>query len=282
MFIEPMLLGKREVPFDDDRYVFQPKIDGHRLILSRAAGQVRLYTRHNNDVTRQYPELHDVPVSGGADVVLDGEVARMDETGWIDFEAIMERFRITKQARINTAARIMPVHYYVFDVLRYNGEELRGWPLTDRLALLSDILSPNPYYSAVLTVPGDGRALFDTVKTRRLEGIVAKRRDSVYVGRRSDSWLKIINYEYADVTIAGWRKGDFGWLAHINGRPAGVIELAVPAAHRKAFYNVAQPLVTGEDRNFVYVQPRIKARVRFRNYYKSGMLRTPEFVSFVN
>ena len=92
MFIQPMLLGKREEPFDDDRYVFQPKIDGHRLILSRTSGHVRLYTRHNNEVTRQYPELHNVPVDGCADIVLDGEVARLDETGWVDFEAIMERF----------------------------------------------------------------------------------------------------------------------------------------------------------------------------------------------
>jgi len=281
MFVEPMLLGKREEPFDDDRYIFQPKIDGHRLILSRTAGQVRLYTRHNNDVTLQYPELHNVPVDGDVDVVLDGEVARMDETGWIDFEAVMERFRLTKQERISEAARTMPVHYYVFDVLHYNGEDVRGWPLTDRLALLSDITSSNPHYSNVLTVPGAGIALFNTVKERRLEGIVAKRKSSVYVGRRSENWLKIINYEYADVHIAGYRKGDFGWLAHIDGRPAGVIELAVPAAHKKAFYNVARTLVTGEDRNFVYVQPRIKARVRFRNYYKSGMLRTPEFVEFV-
>lgn len=282
MFIEPMLLGKREDPFDDDRYVFQPKIDGHRLILSRTAGHIWLYTRHNNEVTRQYPELHNVPVDGGVDVVLDGEVARLDDTGWIDFEAIMERFRLTKQARINAAAITMPVHFYVFDILRYNGEDVRNWPLTDRLSLLSRILTPNEYYSNVLTVPGAGKTLFDTIKAHRLEGIVAKRSDSAYVGRRSDNWLKIINYEYADVHIAGWRKGDFGWLANLNGKPAGIIELAVPPAHKKAFYNVAKSIITGEDRKFVYVQPLIKALVRFRNYYKSGMLRTPEFVSFVS
>jgi len=80
--------------------------------------------------------------------------------------------------------------------------------------------------------------------------------------------------------LAGYRKNQFGWLAQYDGRPAGIIELAVPAAHRKAFYNVAKSIVTGEDRNFVYLQPRVKARVRFRNFYMSGMLRSPEFVSF--
>lgn len=276
-----MLLGKREEPFDDDRYVYQPKIDGHRLILSRSTNQTRLYTRHNNEVTRQYPELYDVPIDGSADIVLDGEVARMDDTGWIDFEAIMERFKLTKQARINAAAINKPVHYYVFDILFYNGEDVRNWPLIDRLSLLSRILLPNAYYSNMLTVPGAGNTLFDTIKAHRLEGIVAKRKNSRYEGRRSANWLKIINYEYADVHIAGWRKEEFGWLVHANGKPAGIIELAVPAAYKKAFYNVAKAIVNGEDRNFVYVEPRIKARVRFRNYYKSGMLRSPEFVDFV-
>ncbi|KRE35636.1 ATP-dependent DNA ligase [Paenibacillus sp. Soil522] len=281
MFIEPMLLEKREAPFDDGRYVFEPKIDGHRLILSFIDGQVRLYTRHKTEVTQQYPELHHVPVEPGCHVILDGEVASMDDSGWIDFEAIMERFKLKKTAKIREATVTKPVHYYVFDVLHYNGIDMRNRPLTERKALLLQILTANAFYSPVLSVEGTGIALFDTIKERHLEGIVAKRKDSVYVSRRSDRWLKIINYQYADVHIAGYRKDTFGWLAYVNGRPAGTIELAVSSDHKKAFYGVVKTIVTGEDRNYVYVQPRIKARVRFRNYYKSGLLRSPEFVEFI-
>ncbi|MGF9907081.1 hypothetical protein [Brevibacillus porteri] len=97
-------------------------------------------------------------------------------------------------------------------------------------------------------------------------------------GRRG---IKIINYTYADVQIAGWSKRDFGWLAHYNGRPAGVIELGVPPTHKQEFYGVAKQLITGEDRENVYIQPQIKARVRMRNWTKSGMLRAPVFVDFV-
>ena len=61
----------------------------------------------------------------------------------------------------------------------------------------------------------------------------------------------------------------------------GIIELAVPAAHRQAFYGVAKTIITGEDRDFVYVQPSIEAVVRFRNWTRAGMLRAPEFVRFV-
>ncbi|MGI2294196.1 ATP-dependent DNA ligase [Paenibacillus sp. GXUN7292] len=281
MFVQPMLLGKREYPFDDDRFIYQPKIDGHRLILSRTAEQVRLYTRHNTEVTRQYPELHIVPIVDNVDVVLDGEVARMDETGWVDFELIMERFSLKNEQRIRRAMITRPVTYYVFDVLYYKGEDVRGWPLTERLALLASILKPNNYFSSVLSVEGNGSTLFDVIISHKLEGIVAKRKVSRYEGRRSDNWLKIINYEYANVYIAGYRKSEFGWLAHINGRAAGVIELAVPAERKQEFYRAAKLLITGEDQNYVYLEPRIKASVRFRNYYKSGMLRDPEFVSFV-
>ncbi|MGG1600355.1 ATP-dependent DNA ligase, partial [Paenibacillus naphthalenovorans] len=60
MFISPMLLATAPEAFSHEDYVFEPKIDGHRLILSRTGGQTRLYTRHNNDCTRQYPELNDL------------------------------------------------------------------------------------------------------------------------------------------------------------------------------------------------------------------------------
>lgn len=282
MFISPMLLEKREKPFDDERYIFEPKIDGHRLILSLRNGIVRMYTRHHTDVTRQYPELHNVPVRNSSDILLDGEVAYVNpETGAIEFETVMERFMIRKQPKVFEASRNKPVHFFVFDVLQYNGEDVRNRPLTERKALLDEVITNNAHYSRVIYVEGAGENLFKTIEERGLEGIVGKRKDSVYVSRRSDNWLKVINYQYADVHIAGYRKDQFGWLAHYNGRPAGIIELAVPAAHKKAFYGVAKTIVTGEDRNNVYVKPALRVRVRFRNWTKNGMMRTPEFVDFI-
>jgi len=104
---------------------------------------------------------------------------------------------------------------------------------------------------------------------------------SKYVGQRSVDWLKIINYTYATVQIAGYRKNQFGWLAQYEGRPVGTIELAVPTEHKRAFYGLADRLKVGEDRDYVYVEPKINARVRFRNWTRAGMLRSPEFVEFV-
>jgi DNA ligase-1 len=282
MFITPMLLEKREQPFDDERYIFEPKIAGHRLILSMENGHVRLFTRHNNDVTRQYPELHNVPIADNSDVVLDGVVACINpESGSVDIEMVIERFMMKKPMTIMEAAVRQPVHFYVFDILRYKGEDLRDRPLMERKILLERVLSANNFISPLMRIEGTGISLFEAIREINLEGIVAKKKNSKYVSRRDPSWVKIINYTYAEVQIAGYRKNQFGWLLQHRGRNVGVLELAVPSAHKKAFLGVTKALVTGEDRNFVFVQPNIAALVRFRSWTRAGMLRTPEFVDFV-
>jgi DNA ligase-1 len=282
MFIAPMLLEKREQPFDDERYIFEPKIDGHRLILSMENGIVRLFTRHNNEVTRQYPELHHVPIEDNTDVVLDGEVACINpESGSIEFDMVMERFMKKKPLSIQEAMIRHPVHFFVFDILRYKGEDLRGRPLMERKMLLEQVLSVNNFISPLIRVVGTGVSLFEAIRERKLEGIVAKKKTSKYVGRRDVSWIKIINYNYAEVQIAGYRKNQFGWLLKHQERNVGVLELAVPSSHKKAFYGVSKGLISGEDRNFVYVQPSIAVRIRFRNWTRAGLLRSPEFVDFV-
>lgn len=282
MFLSPMLLVKREEPFDDERYLFEPKIDGHRLILSMENGIVRLFTRHKNEVTSQYPELHNVPIEDNSDVVLDGEVACINpETGSIEFEMVMERFMMKKQFTIREAVVRQPVHFFVFDILRYKGEDLRSLPLLERKKILEQVLSVNNFISPLMRINDTGVSLFDAIQLKKLEGIVAKKKCSKYVGRRDANWIKIINYTYAECQIAGYRKNQFGWLLKYQDRMVGVLELAVPSPHKNAFYGVSKALVTGEDRNFVYVEPKIKARVRFRNWTRAGILRTPEFVQFV-
>lgn len=84
----PMLLEKQDQPFDSDRYIFEPKIDGHRAILTHFSGKTNIFTRNGNNITRQYPELE--ILNWGHDVVLDGEIACINNaTGKIDYESVM-------------------------------------------------------------------------------------------------------------------------------------------------------------------------------------------------
>jgi DNA ligase-1 len=250
-------------------------------------GVVRLYTRHNNDCTRQYPEIASALFPH--DIVLDGEIACVDPIkGISDFEAVMARFQAKKADKIAALTVSQPVTFVIFDVLQYNGKDLRSLPLMQRKEILASIPLPSASFGIAPFIEGAGEALFTQIEEREMEGIVGKRKESVYeTGRRSDNWRKVINWSYADVFITGYRKEEFGWLAAVPAldnakmRPAGIIELGANPTHKKAFYNVVKPLITGEDRNFIYVEPRIRARVKMRNWTKSGMLRSPVFDGFI-
>ena len=284
MFISPMLLETESGPFSHNDYIFEPKIDGHRLLFSQEDGRIQLYTRHETCCTRQYPELLK-PFEH--DILLDGEVACTDpQTGLVDFENVMTRFQAKKEQRIRQLMDISPVTYVAFDILRYKGQDLRELPLLRRKEILAGISMPNRHFGIIPFVEGAGEALFGQMRAQELEGMVGKLQGSRYESRRSPAWQKVINWTYAEVFITGYRKEEFGWLTTVmteNGRlrPTGIVELGVPPKAKRAFYGVSQQLVTGEDKNFVHLKPRIRAKVKTRNWTKAGMLRSPAFVEFV-
>ncbi|MFB4325990.1 ATP-dependent DNA ligase [Priestia sp. BR_2] len=287
MFIDPMLLATAQAPFSDSRYIFEPKIDGHRLIFSQQNGVVRLYTRHNNDCTRQYPEIASALFPH--DIILDGEIACVDPvTGISVFESVMSRFQAKKTDKIAALARTLPSTFVIFDVLQYNGKDLRRLPLMERKEILASVSLPSASFGVIPFIEGAGEALFMQIEEREMEGVVGKRKDSAYeTGHRSDNWRKVINWSYEDVFITGYRKEEFGWLVAVPAldnakmRPAGIIELGANPTHKKAFYNVVKSLIIGEDHNFVYIEPRIRAEVKMRNWTKSGLLRSPVFTKFI-
>ncbi|WP_342480423.1 ATP-dependent DNA ligase [Paenibacillus sp. FSL L8-0340] len=289
MFISPMLLETAAAPFSDSRYIYEPKIDGHRLIYAQESAKVKLFTRHNNECTRQYPEINgSTSAAFPHDITLDGEIACVDpQTGAINFESVMSRFQAKRADKIRRLTVELPVTYVIFDILRYKGEDLRSRPLMERKEILASLTMPNAHFGVAPYIEGAGEALFAQMEARAMEGVVAKRKDSVYeTGKRSAQWQKIINWTYADVYLSGYKKGEFGWLASVptdsgRMRPAGVIEFGVSPTHKKAFYGVVKPLITGEDRDFVYVEPRIRARVKIRNWTRAGMLRSPVFTEFI-
>ncbi|WP_051250739.1 hypothetical protein [Paenibacillus harenae] len=203
MFMKPMLMVERKEPFNDQRYIFEPIIDGHRLQLSFVNRKAKLYTMHNNDVTRQYPELHNVPLVEPADVVLDGEVTYVNpNTGAIEFDTLIERYKMKKEPRIREAKKEIPVQFFIFDILYYNGVDMRKRPLLERKKLLGEILEDNAYYKKLPFIDGDGTTLFDLVKRSELEGVACKRKDSLYFDGRDESWQKVINADYAKLQLA--------------------------------------------------------------------------------
>ncbi len=120
-----MLLQRVEQPFDDDSYITELKLDGIRLILSKFDNKVKLYTRHNNEVTAKFPELLTFDIPDGT--VLDGEIIVTDQYGKPDFEAMMARFQSKRTLMGNGT-----LSYVVFDVIQCKGKPVNKLPLMDR------------------------------------------------------------------------------------------------------------------------------------------------------
>ncbi|SFM48208.1 DNA ligase-1 [Paenibacillus sp. 1_12] len=219
-------------------------------------------------------------------MVLDGEVCCKDqESGQIQYDLVMDRFQLNHKKKIQAYRNQSPVSYVIWDILFHKGRDLRQLSLMKRRSILESVLLPNEYFNIVTQVEERGEDLYESIVESSMEGIVAKRKSSMYVSRHSHDWLKIMNYQYTDVYVAGYRKVGFGLLAYVldngNMRPAGIIELGVSPSQKKAFNAISKRLKSGEDNDFVYIDPRIQAKVQFNSWTRHGMLRTPTFVDFV-
>lgn len=271
MFISPMLLHKSDEPFNDSEYLTELKLDGIRFEYTvDLTGKVRMYSRHKNEVTSRFPELLSLNIPPGT--ILDGEIIVSDKDGKPDFEAMMEKFMSSKSDA--------KVSYVVFDVLMYQGKSVRNLPLLKRKEILAEIIPVDtPLLSKVQFIEGHGKEYFDLVKAQSLEGIVLKKKNTKYeANKRSHSWLKVINYQYATVFVHGYRKDEFGWLlSNSDGKYLGIMELGASKEPRKIIYS--KPVIKDTD-SFKHIEP-VKCKVKFRNYTKKGLLRLPSFVEFV-
>ena len=270
MKYKPMLLHKLDIPFNDEDWITELKLDGIRLILEKFNDTIRLYTRHDNEVTSRFPELTTLDIPDGT--ILDGELIVTDEKGKPDFEYMMERFS-SKKTNHN-------VSFCVFDVLYYKKEKKTNWPLIKRKELLDEIIPEDtPLLSKVSFINGNAIEFFELVKQQDLEGIVIKDKNSRYqINKRSDNWLKVINYKYDQVYIVGLRKDKFGVVLQFkNGDYAGIMEFMNPESRKVMYYNMK---VVNETKDYKYIEPII-CEVKYRNLTKKGLLRIPSFVKFV-
>ncbi|MGE6627841.1 ATP-dependent DNA ligase [Bacillus pumilus] len=268
MFVSPMLLHSIREPFDDDRYITELKFDGIRLILSKFKDQIKLYTRHNNEVTNKFPELLDLDIPNGT--VLDGEVIVAAQDGAPNFEAIMERFMSKKSNH--------SIVYCVFDVIFKDGDSIAAKPLSERKSLLCslELIHPNVY--VIDGIKGNSSEYFNLIKEKNLVGIVLKKADSPYeINKRSHNWLKVINYDYTEVLITGYTKEDVKFLlSYPDGSSAGFMEF-MPRKERSKFHSMKQ--VKSESDEYVFIDP-IVCTVKHRFKTKHGKLRIPSFESW--
>jgi bifunctional non-homologous end joining protein LigD len=202
--IHPMLATPVEKPFDDPEWLYEIKWDGYRAVAFIAEEKVRLISRTQNDLTAQYPELHDLPKFVKArSAILDGEVVALDEEGRSSFSLMQQRTGIRSGGRRVAGRSDVPVLYYAFDLLYLDGYDLRRVALEQRKETLKESITLGDALRFSDHFP-EGVALFDAARQKGLEGILAKRRASVYEERRSREWLKIKVTQTVDCVVGGY------------------------------------------------------------------------------
>src|SRR5205807_3950638 len=297
---EPMLAETREQPFSKPGWLFELKLDGYRVRGGREGGEARLVTRNGHDIAPAFPEiaraLTALPYEG---FIFDGELCVPDEAGRPSFQRLQNRAKVSRALEVRRAAVETPAVLYVFDLLAFEGYDVRPLPLEQRKALLEQLVprvGPIKYLSHF---EKDGEALYEQIVKMGLEGIVAKKADSAYRAGRSPNWLKIRADRVDDFVVVGFTRprgsrSGFGGLdlgAYENGKLvyAGRVGSGFTAAELKQVSAVLErgirptPAFTGpvpQDPGHTWVEPTLVVEVRYKEWTDEGLLRQPVFLRF--
>ncbi len=210
--LEPMQGTLSDAPFSSPDWYYEPKMDGVRAIVFINGDRVRIISRSGLDATRQYPTIAaEMAAQTERRLVLDGEIVALNEKGVPSFQTIQQRLNLARDADIRKMDEQIPVYFYGFDILYAGGYDLRGAPLSDRKALLKQLLVPTDYIHLLEHFEEDGVAAYEGAIAAGLEGVMAKKRDSVYEsGRRSRAWLKLKGTLEDEFVIGGYTGGTGG------------------------------------------------------------------------
>lgn len=275
---------------------YEFKWDGVRALADIAGGAGRFYARSGTDITAAYPELAPLPKTLD-DALLDGEIVVLTGDGRPSFTALAERMHVRDPGRAARLAASMPVTYMIFDLLRIRGADLTGRSYRERREALEG-LAPAGAHWAVPPSFADGPATRAAAEEHGLEGVVAKRLDSVYrPGIRSPDWVKVKIEVTRDFVIGGWRPGVRrigGLLVGVPARSGGLtfrgrVGGGIGAAAERELLAVLEPLrsdrspfadaVPREDaRGAIWVRPQIVVEVKYGQRTPDGRLRFPRFL----
>lgn len=293
-----MLAVRRKEPFSDPAWGFEVKWDGVRAVLSFDGSATTLRGRSGRDMTASYPELAAASLS--RPLILDGEIVALDSEGRPSFERLQRRMNLTSPAHVAAAGGVVPIDYVVFDVL-YDGGPVIAEPWARRRSRLAALELPAGF-TYVVPVDEDPTALWELVRSRGLEGIVAKRLESVYrPGERSADWQKIGAFRVARALVGGftlgeggrsgvfgalllglWAPGGLRWVGAVGSGFSDAALIAIRAALDEMTVDACPFVPTAGLPVATWVQPHLVALVQYKEWTAAGRLRAPSFRGFAD
>ena len=241
-FVEPMHCKLAATLPEGREWTYEIKYDGYRALGARTADGVRLWSRRGNDLRDRFPAVADALAQLPMDTMIDGEIVAIGSDGRPSFKMLH---------RVATPAE--RIHYYAFDVLAHQGIDVTGLTLLERRQLLDDALRhAHPPLHRSTSIDAAAQDLMAAAREQRLEGIVAKRRDTKYeAGERSGSWVKTRVSPGQELVVGGYIPSGDTFDALLVGYYAGarLVFIAkirngfVPATRREVMAKM-RPLVT--------------------------------------
>ena len=290
----PMLAEAGGEARSDPRFLYEPKLDGYRTLAWVQPPRVRLLSRRGQDLSVCFPEIVEALAGQGAAMILDGEIVALGPDGRPSFNALQNRAQLKAAAEIAEARARSPAVLVCFDLLHFDGRNLRGAAYADRRRYLSQCLLASEHLQRV-HASADAEELYRAALESGFEGIVAKRRDGIYQpGKRSAAWQKVKATRTIDLVVGGytrgkgarealgalllgyWRGKALQYAGHVGSglSDAGVRDLLerLRALERdRCPFRERPPL----HRPTHWLQPRLVVEVSYADWTPDGLLRAP-------
>lgn len=289
--ISPMLIGADGDAFDSPDYLYELKWDGERCIayLDPLAG-TELRNKRNVKMLPKVPELSEMHAQVKKRCILDGELMVMKD-GKPDFYEIQKRSLTTNTFKIQLASKQYPANFVAFDILFYNDRDLTLLPLNERKKYLEKALKAETARFAISrAIPEHGNSLYQIAEQQNLEGVVAKRKDSIYIeGKRTKDWIKIKNLKDEDYVVCGYIYKDNHMISIVLGQYddgqliyKGHVTLGVGGDNFRTIKSTAQIdkpafLLPGGNEDAIWITPTLVCTVKFMDYTSNGGMRQPVF-----
>jgi DNA ligase D-like protein (predicted ligase) len=192
--VEPMTATLATILPAGPQWSYEVKWDGYRALLVKDASRIRLLSRNLKDLTANYSHIAAAALSLPDSVLLDGEIVALDENGVPAFQALQHR-----------SVKRTAVVFYAFDLLYLGSTSYLQRPLRERRAALAELAFALPLLQSK-PLPGTPDQIERVIRDAGLEGVVAKRLDSIYEpGKRSHSWVKVKFSERQEFVIGGYK-----------------------------------------------------------------------------
>jgi DNA ligase D-like protein (predicted ligase) len=296
-FVEPMdCLPVSKLP-EGSEWDWEIKLDGYRAVAVKSANVVTLYSRNKKSLNERFPYIVEPLRELPEGTVVDGEIVALDDDGRPVFNLLQ-----------NFTSEAGRIRYFVFDLLCYDSRDLKGLPLLKRREMLRSLIKFDDERVKISEfVEASVEQMLLAVREQRLEGIVGKRKDSIYEpGKRSGAWIKHRVNLGQEFVIGGFTPGPHGLDSIIVGYYRGkeLIYVArtrngfVPASRQRVFEKL-RPLVTPECpfvnlpetrkarwgealtaekmKNCVWVRPELVAQIEFLEWTDADHLRHSKF-----